>query len=365
MDKRFQIFISSTFVDLIEERQAVLKSILEMDHMPAGMELFPAADDTAWNLIRDVIDASDYYVLIIGGRYGSLDEEGLSYTEKEYRYAVATKKAVIPLLHQNPDNLPRDKTETDELAWKKLKSFREEVENKHTCVYWSNADELKSKVIIGLTSTVKRSPAIGWVRADNVPSEATIKEVLSLKQKISELESELEDTRTTPPPGTEDLMQGEDSFDLEFTFEAVPPHGGWGDEIHYEATISPSWNDIFAAIAPVLINEATETVLQDEFRKSLIKLARDEYEDDEDLKGHRLKSFSFKQDDIYTCMIQLRALGLLKESDKKRSIRDTKTYWTLTPYGDQLMVQLRAISRHKKASRKIGSEIVESTEKDT
>lgn len=77
MEKRYQIFISSTFRDLIDERQAVLKSILELDHMPAGMELFPATYDTAWDLIKDVIDASDYYVLIIGGRYGSLDGEGI------------------------------------------------------------------------------------------------------------------------------------------------------------------------------------------------------------------------------------------------------------------------------------------------
>jgi len=63
MDKRYQIFISSTFLDLQDERQAVLKAILEIDHMPAGMELFPATDDTAWLLIRDVIDSSDYYIL--------------------------------------------------------------------------------------------------------------------------------------------------------------------------------------------------------------------------------------------------------------------------------------------------------------
>ncbi|CAH9068448.1 hypothetical protein PSECIP111951_04152 [Pseudoalteromonas holothuriae] len=364
MEKRFQVFISSTFVDLVDERQAVLKSILEMDHMPAGMELFPAADDTAWNLIKDVIDASDYYVLIIGGRYGSLNEEGLSYTEKEYRYAISTKKAVIPLLHQNPDNLPRDKTETDESAWEKLKSFREEVEDKHTCVYWSNADELKSKVIIGLTSTVKRSPAIGWVRADNVPSETTLKEVLTLKQRISELEKELEDTRTAPPPGTEDLMQGQDAFDLEFSFRAMPPHGGWGDDIRYKATISPSWNDIFAGVAPILINEATESSLSDAFRSALAQIAREAYSENEGLKGHTLKNFGFKQDDIYTCMIQLRALGLIKESDKKRSVRDTNSYWALTPYGDQLMVQLRAISRHKKEQRKIGSEVIKSSEQD-
>ena len=102
--------------------------------MPAGMELFPAADDSAWQLIKDVIDASDYYILIIGGRYGSLDEVGIGYTEKEYEYAVATKKPVIPLLHENPESLPRDKTETDEAAWKKLKAFRDKIEKKHLCL---------------------------------------------------------------------------------------------------------------------------------------------------------------------------------------------------------------------------------------
>ena len=85
--------------------------------MPTGMELFPATDDSAWQLHQDVIDGSDYYVLIVGGRYGSLDGAGLGYTEKEYTYALATKKPVIPLLHENPDNLSRDKTETDGAAW--------------------------------------------------------------------------------------------------------------------------------------------------------------------------------------------------------------------------------------------------------
>ena len=123
MDKRYQVFISSTFRDLRDERQAVLKAILETDHMPAGMELFPASDDAAWQLIRDVIDASDYYVLIVGGRYGSLDDTGIGYTEKEYDYAIASGKPVIPLLHKNPNNLPRDKTETRAESWEKLKNF--------------------------------------------------------------------------------------------------------------------------------------------------------------------------------------------------------------------------------------------------
>ncbi len=58
---------------------------MEMDCIPAGMELFPAIDEGQWEFIKKVIDDCDYYLLIIGGRYGSVAEDGLSYTEKGIR----------------------------------------------------------------------------------------------------------------------------------------------------------------------------------------------------------------------------------------------------------------------------------------
>ena len=81
MEKRYQVFVSSTYADLREERQRVIQALMEMDCIPSGMELFPAADEEQWHFIRKVIDDCDYYLLIIGGRYG-LTPEGLSYTEK-------------------------------------------------------------------------------------------------------------------------------------------------------------------------------------------------------------------------------------------------------------------------------------------
>jgi hypothetical protein len=222
MEKRFQVFISSTFTDLKEERQAVLKAILELDHMPAGMELFPATDASAWQLIKDVIDSSDYYVLIVGGRYGSLDEVGIGYTEKEYDYALSTRKPVVALLHANPEDLPRAKTETAPAAWKKLAAFRSKVEKGHTCVYWKNSDELKARVIVGLTSVIKRQPGIGWVRADGVATSATLLEVLTLKNRIAELEQVSASRNSGPPPGADALAQGNDRQELNLAFTARP-----------------------------------------------------------------------------------------------------------------------------------------------
>ncbi len=78
MDKRYQVFVSSTYTDLKEERSKVMQALMEMDCIPAGMELFPAADEDQWQFIKKVIDDCDYYLLIVGGRYGSMTPEGIS-----------------------------------------------------------------------------------------------------------------------------------------------------------------------------------------------------------------------------------------------------------------------------------------------
>jgi hypothetical protein len=101
MDKRYQVFVSSTYQDLKEERQEVIQALLELDCIPAGMELFPAADDDQWTLIKKVIDDCDYYIVIVGGRYGSLSATGISYTQMEYEYAVSQGKPAIGFIHRD------------------------------------------------------------------------------------------------------------------------------------------------------------------------------------------------------------------------------------------------------------------------
>jgi len=77
LEKKYQIFISSTYTDLIEARAKVRDAILSMYHFPVGMELFGAANEEQWQIISETIDSSDYYVLIVGQRYGSVIPETL------------------------------------------------------------------------------------------------------------------------------------------------------------------------------------------------------------------------------------------------------------------------------------------------
>ena len=343
MDKRFQFFISSTFADLRDERQAVLKAVLELNQMPAGMELFPASDDTAWQLIRDVIDASDYYLLVIGGRYGSVDEAGLGYTEKEYDYAIQTRKPVIAFLHADPGMLPRDKTETDDAAWKKLEAFRAKVEKKHTRVSWTSAEDLKSKVIVGVTSALKRHPAVGWLRADQVPSGGTLADVLTLRNRVAELETQLREVALVAPAGTEELEHGDDPVRIDVQFKTRNPSNYVSETFKDHITLT--WNDIFAGVAPTMISEASDQDLRSAFHALFKRHSREAFGNSKHAHRRELGNSTFRDDQVETCIVQFRALGLIRESVRQRSVKDTNTYWKLTPWGDHRMTMLRAIRR--------------------
>lgn len=131
VEKREQVFISSTFKDLVDERRAVIQNLLEADCIPSGMELFPASDTEKLDLIKGVIDLCDYYVVIVGWRYGSVDaERQLSYTEMEFDYAVKSKKPVMGFLHGDPGKLIGDKLDLDPDLREKLNGFRAKVEAK-------------------------------------------------------------------------------------------------------------------------------------------------------------------------------------------------------------------------------------------
>ena len=83
MQKKYQVFISSTYVDLIEARAAATQCLLDNDCIPVGMEQFPASEMSQMEYIKKMLDNCDYYILILGGKYGSLDTDGIGFTEKE------------------------------------------------------------------------------------------------------------------------------------------------------------------------------------------------------------------------------------------------------------------------------------------
>ncbi len=194
MEKRYQVFVSSTYADLKDERQRVIQTLMEMDCIPTGMELFPATDEEQWNFIKRVIDDCDYYLLIIGGRYGSLTNDGISYTEKEFDYAVERGLRITALLRE-PDDIPIEKLENEPKAQEKLRKFRDKVSSDRLIKPWKSAEDLPGLVAISLQKTMKTYPAIGWIRADRLPSETLLQELNEVRKENLKLKDELQNIK--------------------------------------------------------------------------------------------------------------------------------------------------------------------------
>lgn len=172
MNKKYQVFISSTYEDLIEERKEVVQAVLACSCIPVGMELFPASSKSKWEVIKKVIDDCDYYLVIIAGKYGSqgTDENGklVSYTEMEFDYALKTDKPIIAFIHKEPDKIPSIFTERTKEATKKLNSFRNKAMNGRVVDFWDNKDNLNTAVVKSLTNICINSPGIGWIRCNDI-----------------------------------------------------------------------------------------------------------------------------------------------------------------------------------------------------
>ena len=170
MIKKYQIFISSTYKDLKNERQAAIKTILKLNHIPIGMEMFSAGDDDQWAVIKRTIDTSDYYVVIIGFRYGSTTDLGISYTEKEYDYAVSKGIPVLAFIKDESVPSTSRQRESDLSKQEKLFSFREKSKNK-MAEFWKNKDELATVLATSLHNAFVHNPRSGWIPATQVATD--------------------------------------------------------------------------------------------------------------------------------------------------------------------------------------------------
>lgn len=195
---RYTIFVSSTYEDLKEERQALAGPLLTKGFIPVGMELFHSAPVSQWDVITQMIDECDYYLLVIGGCYGSIDEEeGISYTEKEYNYACEHGIPVIAFLPKNPDNITAGKMDKEDREKKQelLLKFKERIKNdKKTVSFYEGIDGLKVEVLSSLDNLVKYTPRPGWMRTDvvkEVINEQVAEAKKSSEADISELKNML------------------------------------------------------------------------------------------------------------------------------------------------------------------------------
>lgn len=367
--KREQVFVSSTFKDLVDERESVIRTLLSANCIPAGMEMFPASDDEKFELIKRVIDLCDYYIVIIGGRYGSVDpEKEISYTEMEFDYAVQAKKPVMAFLHGDPGKLPGDKLDLNADLREKLSGFRQKAEQRMV-KYWRTGDDLAGQVALALINIRQTHPAEGWIRAGEALTPEVQAELVELRARVRELTADLNDERrqlaTALDPA--DLDQGDEKVEIEcwlrFHWKDTIDAGGAYPSNRERASwvVDPSWNEVLRHLGPELLDESPEVDLLETLSALCLRLARRDLLDED---GSKTDQEGDPEDEnrpvgaVYEAVVlresfndvkvQLLALQLIEHGSRRRPPSDTNSYWQLTDKGRQQLIKLRA-SRKKAA----------------
>jgi hypothetical protein len=191
MNVKYQIFVSSTYEDLRDERNEVIKACLNMGHIPVGMEMFNAADEEQWAVITRTIDQCDYYVVIVAHRYGSTTPEGISFTEKEYDYAAAQGVPVLGFVIDDGAPWPHDRIDKDQAAVEALRGFKSKVKQKMVR-FWEDKSRLQAHFAISLGTTININPRRGWVPAPEMSDVDVVQALSKLTEENAHLRKEVE-----------------------------------------------------------------------------------------------------------------------------------------------------------------------------
>jgi hypothetical protein len=325
MNKKYQVFVSSTYQDLAEEREQVIKAVLEMGHIPVGMEMFSAADEEQWKIISRQIDEIDYYVVLVAHRYGSVTDEGMSYTEKEFDYAISKGVPILGFLIDDSAPWPKNRVEDDASKIDKLHSFKLRVKAR-LIQFWRNKEELHGKFSISLMKAINTNPQIGWARANEVAGPEVMKELARLSSENSSLRTELEVLKRAKAEQDDAvrtcikvLAKNEKTFSVRISAD-------WKEAQKFSRTLA----DLFQFVAPNLISENSSGGVSKNIGLKLVGIT---YHDPWPVGANIVSDI----------IADFAALELVEPSKKKHSVNDQNDYWSLTKMGKQVLRELRRV----------------------
>jgi hypothetical protein len=247
VDRVFQIFISSTYNDVKDERHVVSNALAKAGYMPAGLELLPAIDQTQLNYIKRIIDRCDYYLVIVGSRYGSLSHDGLNFAEGAFEYARSKDVPTLAFLAEIP--------EPDAGLKERLDAFKAHLNDAGVVELWTNESDLCMKAVMAVATAVNLKPRAGWIRGDQAVDPKVLQEMERLRIENADFHQKLANLNRG---STELVLVGSvDSVAVEFLVyrseEGVPD----------TVSKSISLGDVFVGIYDQLLKSPSEAYVRE------------------------------------------------------------------------------------------------------
>ena len=169
---KLKVFVSSTYEDMKMERDVVFQTLLKNGEIIGGMEFFSGDNIDIFNTIKNDIEDSDVFLLIMGGRYGTICREtGKSFVHMEYEHA---KSLGIPVgVIAISDSYLSEKKKA---AYSKRKTYYNEgaerydnflsIVSKKMVDHYSNNKELAVNVLTTLKRIRETYNPQGWIRCN-------------------------------------------------------------------------------------------------------------------------------------------------------------------------------------------------------
>lgn len=333
-DKRYQVFVSSTYEDLKDERAIVINALLSLNCIPIGMENFNAANEDQFSVIKQLISSCDYYVLIVGGRYGTINNStGKSYTEMEYDYAVEQNIPTVAFYHEDKESLPVRKTDQDSVKMQKLNGFLSKIQSK-LCKKWNSAENLALNVILSLSELQKTHPRIGWVRADTMSSLEANNRIIFLQDENKSLKKDLEFYKEKEAIMSQAYQRHDDIVAVNLISRTDILGNPFGIELCVKPrTVNISWNKLFSSIGFLFL-----TPIQSELARSNISHSF--------CKQNRLDDdYIIAEDSFQIIISQLLVLGYIDIVNTNLYQGDIATYYILTKLGKWEYAQNTALKK--------------------
>lgn len=317
---KYQVFVSSTYEDLREEREHVIKAVLEMGHIPVGMEMFSAADEEQWRIIARHIDETDYYVVVVAHRYGSVTDDDISYTRKEYEYARQQDIPCLGFIIADDAKWTPDRIDADEPAKTALIEFKGLIREKPVST-WKSAEDLHGKVSIALSTAFTASPRQGWVRASDALTPKFTTELTRLSSENADLRKQLREAETAVANEQRELLKSTWTT-LNATHRSPSYRYEKGGEWQKDADVTLF--DVFFYVAPSLIAEASTADLSDTLAMNI--------------RTDHSKSWNIvAKNQLWSLLADLMTLDLVRPSPLKHSLKDENEYWSLTTLGTEFL----------------------------
>lgn len=186
MDKKYSVFVSSTYEDLKEHREKVIYSLVENNYFPIAMEFFQASNDNKWERIKKTLKDCDYFILIIGGKYGDIQQDNKSFIELEYDFAIENKIPVNVFVVNSIDELKNKDVDQGEKR-DSLNKFIKKIQDDKISKSYKSVEDLKSVVINSLNQLTKDNERDGWIRGGGEKTKESPKEESTNKEQINKL----------------------------------------------------------------------------------------------------------------------------------------------------------------------------------